>query len=65
MARLAQKLLSRKDLVVDPIVQNLLHHRDIKSQRDYTDVDFNHIRNCAKGMMKRPKKRRRKAKNED
>mgnify|MGYP005809751241 CR=1 FL=1 len=64
MARLAQKLLNRKELDTDPIVQNLLHHRDIKSQRDYTDVDFNHIRKCAKEMFPKPKKRGRKPKND-
>ncbi|WP_166422495.1 hypothetical protein [Paraglaciecola sp. 20A4] len=59
MARLAQKLLKRKDLDADPIVQNLLHHRDVRSQRDYTDVDFNHIRECARKMMPPSKKRGR------
>jgi integrase len=65
MARLAQKLLARKDLEVDPIVQNLLHHKDIRSQRDYTEVDFDHIRECAKKMMPKPKRRGRKPKNEE
>ena len=58
-------LLSRKDLDSDPIVQKLLHHRDIKSQRDYTDVDFNHIWQRAKDMMPKPNKRGRKPKNEN
>ena len=64
MARLAQKLLKRKDLDADPIVQNLLHHRSIESQRDYTDIDFNHIRECSRKMFPKPKKRGRKPKNE-
>ena len=57
MARLAQKLFTRKELNADPIVQKLLHHKDIKSQRDCTDVDFNHIIQCARNVMPKPKKR--------
>jgi site-specific recombinase XerD len=57
MARLAQKLLKRKDLNTDVIVPNLLHHRSIESQSDYTDVDFNHIRECTRNMFPQPKKR--------
>jgi integrase len=60
MARLAQKLLKRKDLDADPIIQNLLHHRSIDSQRDYTDINFDHIRKCSRQMFPKPKKRGRK-----
>ena len=62
MARLAQKLLKRRDLDVDTVVQNLLHHRNVNSQKDYTDVDFNHIRECSRKMFPSPKKRGRKPK---
>jgi len=64
MARLAKQLLERKDLEADPVVQNLLHHRDIKSQRDYTDIDFKHIIKCSENMCPKPKKRGRKPSNE-
>ncbi|WP_299496454.1 tyrosine-type recombinase/integrase [uncultured Shewanella sp.] len=62
MARLASKLLKQKSLNADPIVQNLLHHRSIESQKDYTDVDFKHIRECSRDMFPEPKKRGRKPK---
>lgn len=60
MGRFAQKLLEKKgNPDVDRIVQNLLHHRSEESKNDYTDIDFNHIRKCAKNIMPRPKKRGR------
>lgn len=59
MARLAKVLIEKKGLESDTIVQNLLHHRDVGSQRDYTDVNFKHIRECSREMMPRPKKRGR------
>lgn len=40
------------------IVQ-LLHHRDPESQRDYTDINFDHIRECVARMKPEPKKRGR------
>lgn len=60
MARFAQKLLERKgDPDADLIIKNLLHHRDEKAQRDYKDVNFDHIRECHKKMFPKPKKRGR------
>jgi integrase len=65
MGRFAQKLLDKKgNPDADRIVQNLLHHRSEESKRDYTEIDFNHIRKCAKLMMPKPKKRGRKPKND-
>ncbi|PAJ75222.1 hypothetical protein CJF42_06120 [Pseudoalteromonas sp. NBT06-2] len=60
-SRFAQKLLEKKNNPdAERILQNLLHHRSSESKRDYTDVNFNHIRECAKKIMPRPKKRGRK-----
>jgi len=59
MARLAKTLLEKKGLVSGVIVQNLLHHRDPKSQRDYTEINWNHIRKCSREMMPKPKRRGR------
>lgn len=59
MARLAKTLLEKKGLESDVIVQNLLHHRDPKSQRDYTEINWNHIRKCSREMFPKPKKRGR------
>jgi len=59
MARLTKTLLEKKGLESDQVVQNLLHHRDIRSQRDYTDINFNHIRNCSRDMFPKPKRRGR------
>lgn len=65
MARFAEKLYKRRgDPDAQRIVQQLLHHRDPDSQRDYTDIDFDHIRACAERMMPEPKKRGRPAKND-
>jgi integrase len=66
MGRFAQKLLDKKgNPDADRIVQNLLHHRSEDSKKDYTDIDFNHIRECAKKMMPKPLKRGRKPKNDN
>lgn len=59
MARLAKKLLEKKGLESDKVVQNLLAHRDERSQLDYTEVNFKHIRECARNMMPAPKRRGR------
>ena len=65
MGRFAKKLLTKKDNPdTERIVQNLLHHRSEESQKDYTEIDFNHIRKCAKLVMPKPKKRGRKPNNE-
>ena len=64
-SRFAQKLLEKKSNPdAERILQNLLHHRSPESKRDYTDVNFNHIRECAKKIMPKPKKRGRKPNNE-
>ncbi len=64
-ARFAQRLLEKKDNPdTNRIIQTLLHHRTEQAQRDYTDIDFNHIRKVAKQMMPKPKKRGRPAKND-
>ena len=64
MARFAQNLLEKKgNPDADRIIQNLLHHRSEQSKQDYTEINFNHIRECAKRMMPAPKKRGRKPKN--
>lgn len=54
IARLAQKVLSKKcnDQELKSAIQNLLHHRDPKSQEDYVDLDWNSIRDKAKDMFK-------------
>jgi integrase len=66
MARFAEKLFDKKgNPDADRIIQNLLHHRSAEAQRDYTEViNFDHVRECAKNIMPRPKKRGRKPKNE-
>lgn len=57
-ARFSQKILKRKgNPDANRIIQNLLHHRSEEAQKDYTDVDFNHIRKAAQKVMPRPKKR--------
>ena len=64
MARFAEKMYKRRnDPDAQRIVQQLLHHRDPDSQRDYTDIDFQHIRACAARMMPEPKKRGRPVRN--
>lgn len=64
-ARFAQRLLEKKGCTdTVRIIQTLLHHRTEEAQRDYTDVDFNHIREVAKKMMPKPKKRGRPPKND-
>ncbi|MBD0788082.1 site-specific integrase [Vibrio sp. Y2-5] len=54
MARLAQKILSKKctDSELKVIIQNLLHHRDIRSQDEYVDIDWNQLREKASKMFK-------------
>lgn len=60
MARFAEQMYKRRnDPDAQRIVQQLLHHRDPESQRDYTDINFDHIRACAARMMPEPKKRGR------
>ncbi|MET1256964.1 tyrosine-type recombinase/integrase [Aliikangiella maris] len=60
MGRFAQELYEKKS---DPdarrIIQNLLHHRTEESQKHYTEINFEHIRECAKKIMPKPKKRGR------
>jgi site-specific recombinase XerC len=64
MARFAERMYKRRnDHDAQRIVQQLLHHRDPESQRDYTDIDFDHIRACAARMMPEPKKKGRPVKN--
>ena len=59
-ARFAQRLLEMKNNPdTSRIIQTLLHHRTEEAQRDYTDVDFTHIRKVAQTMMPKPKKRGR------
>ena len=59
-ARFAQRLLDKKgNPDTSRIIQTLLHHKTEAAQRDYTDVDFNHIRKVAQAMMPMPKKRGR------
>lgn len=65
MSRFAQNLLEKKgNPDAERIIQNLLHHRSEESKHDYTEINFEHIRNCAKNVMPRPKKRGRKTKND-
>lgn len=64
-ARFAQRLLEKKgNTNTTRIIHTLLHHSTEEAQRDYTDVDFNHIRKVAQAMMPAPKKRGRKPKND-
>jgi len=59
-SRFAQKVLERKnDPDAERIIQNLLHHRSEKSQRDYTEVNFKQILELSDNIMPRPKKRGR------
>lgn len=65
MGRFAQKIMEKKgNPDTDRIIQNLLHHRSEEAKRDYTDINFDHIRKCAKNVMPKPKKRGRKPKND-
>lgn len=54
ISRLTQKILSKKcnDQEMKQVVQNLLHHRDIRSQEDYTEINWNSLREKASVMFK-------------
>lgn len=57
-ARFVQKLFEKSgNPNAQLIIQNLLHHRTEEAQRDYTDINFHHLRKCADDIMPRPKKR--------
>lgn len=54
ISRLTQKILSKKcnDQEMKQVIQNLLHHRDIRSQEDYTEINWNSLREKASVMFK-------------
>ncbi|MCG9576132.1 hypothetical protein L1D14_07745 [Vibrio tubiashii] len=54
LARLASKILSNKhsDSELREIIKNLLHHRDIRSQEEYTDINWDDLRLKSKEMFK-------------
>lgn len=53
IARLAQKILSKKctDVELKATIQHLLHHRDIRSQDEYVDIDWNQLREKTNKMF--------------
>ncbi len=65
-ARFSKKLLERKnDPDAKKIIQNLLHHRTEIAQNDYAEINFEHIRECAKKVMPKTLKKGRPSKTRD